>query len=288
MQVPTQHYYTSARLRLHYVEWGDASAPPLILLHGRMDHCRNWDWVASRLADRYRVIAPDLRGHGDSSWSVGNAYSMYDYILDVAELVDQLKLEPVVLIGHSLGGGIATKFTGVYPHRVKKLISVEGLGSAPDTLAEQAGLSTAQKMLAWTREMRRIAEKPERQFATREQAIERMKQANSHLSGERARHLALEGIVKKENGQYRWKYDPFVGVHPPFDMSVADTHQLWSAISCPVLLIWGRDSWASDPAEDGRVDYFQDARVVNIADAGHWVHHDQFELFMEAVEVFLA
>ena len=65
MEGPTSHFYFSQRLRLHYVDWGNEGAPPLVLVHGGRDHCRNWDWVAARLRDRYHVIAPDLRGHGD-------------------------------------------------------------------------------------------------------------------------------------------------------------------------------------------------------------------------------
>src|SRR5580692_2693484 len=65
---PTSRVYFSQRLRLHYVDWGNPSAPPLLLVHGGRDHCRNWDWVAAELSDRYHIIAPDLRGHGDSAW----------------------------------------------------------------------------------------------------------------------------------------------------------------------------------------------------------------------------
>ncbi|MGA3002432.1 MAG: alpha/beta fold hydrolase, partial [Acetobacteraceae bacterium] len=66
---PTSRIYFSQRLRLHYVDWGNPDAPPLLLVHGGRDHCRNWDWVATALQDEYHVIAPDLRGHGDSQWS---------------------------------------------------------------------------------------------------------------------------------------------------------------------------------------------------------------------------
>ena len=64
---PASRVFFSQRLRLHYVDWGNPAAPPLILLHGGRDHCRNWDWVASDLRRDYHVIAPDLRGHGDSA-----------------------------------------------------------------------------------------------------------------------------------------------------------------------------------------------------------------------------
>src|SRR3546814_2515031 len=63
---PISNSFISQRLKLHYVDWGNESAPPLLLVHGGRDHCRSWDWVAERLADRYHIIAPDLRGHGDS------------------------------------------------------------------------------------------------------------------------------------------------------------------------------------------------------------------------------
>src|ERR1700758_5657853 len=71
---PTSRIYFSQRLRLHYVDWGNPAAPPLILLHGGRDHCRNWDWVAAACRDDYHVIAPDLRGHGDSAWSASRHY----------------------------------------------------------------------------------------------------------------------------------------------------------------------------------------------------------------------
>ena len=86
---PASHTYFSQRLRLHYVDWGNPDAPPLILMHGGRDHCRSWDWVALALRDRYHVIAPDLRGHGDSQWVIGSGYAMIDYVYDLAHLVRQ-------------------------------------------------------------------------------------------------------------------------------------------------------------------------------------------------------
>src|SRR3546814_1661745 len=71
----TSRTYVSQRLRLHYVDWGNPDAPPLLLLHGGRDHCRNWDWVAQELRSDFHIIAPDLRGHGDSQWSPDGSYS---------------------------------------------------------------------------------------------------------------------------------------------------------------------------------------------------------------------
>ncbi len=125
---PTSHYYYSQRLKLHYVDWGNTAAPPLLLMHGGRDHARNWDWVALALRDTYHIIAPDLRGHGDSEWARGGQYAMIDYVLDMAQLLEQLQMFPITIIGHSLGGAIACQYSGVYPERVKQLVAIEGLG----------------------------------------------------------------------------------------------------------------------------------------------------------------
>ena len=84
MPGPTSRHYFSQRLRLHYVDWGNTEAPPLLLVHGGRDHCRNWDWVAQALRDDWHIICPDLRGHGDSQWSPDGNYSMSAYIYDLA------------------------------------------------------------------------------------------------------------------------------------------------------------------------------------------------------------
>ena len=85
---PASHVYFSQRLRLHYVDWGNEGASPMLLVHGGRDHCRNWDWVAEAFRDEYHIIAPDLRGHGDSQWSMGGSYTMPEYVYDIAHLVD--------------------------------------------------------------------------------------------------------------------------------------------------------------------------------------------------------
>ena len=95
---PTSRVYFSQRLRLHYVDWGNPSAPPLLLVHGGRDHCRNWDWVAGALRHDWHVLAPDLRGHGDSQWSPDGNYSMAGYLYDLAQLIHQQQLAPVTII----------------------------------------------------------------------------------------------------------------------------------------------------------------------------------------------
>jgi pimeloyl-ACP methyl ester carboxylesterase len=284
---PTSRVYFSQRLRLHYVDWGNPDAPPLVLVHGGRDHCRNWDWVARRLRKDWHIIAPDLRGHGDSEWSKSANYSAAAYIYDLAQLIHQLKLAPVTLIGHSLGGMITSRYTGVYPENVRRLVAIEGLGRSPKVLAEAARIPIDQRLRAWAGEQRGFAGRHPRRYATIEEATQRMHEANAHLSAEQARHLTLHGVYQNEDGSFSWKFDNYVRLRPPYDMPQSDTEILWARIACPALFIYGKESWASDPRTDGRAAHFSTAEFVSVAGAGHWVHHDKLETFLALVEPFI-
>src|SRR3974390_777268 len=146
---PTSRIFFSQRLRLHYVDWGNQGAPPLVLLHGGRDHCRNWDWVAAALRHDWHVLAPDLRGHGDSQWSPDGNYAIAGFVYDLAQLVHQQELAPVTIVAHSLGGMIALRYAGIYPDLVRKLIAIEGLGASPKRLAEWSKRGIAERMQSW-------------------------------------------------------------------------------------------------------------------------------------------
>ncbi len=146
---PTSRIYFSQRLRLHYVDWGNPTAPPLLLLHGGRDHCRNWDWVATALRRDWHVLAPDLRGHGDSQWSPDGSYSTAAYVYDLAQLIHQQELAPVTIVAHSLGGNIAIRYTGVYPDNVRRLVAIEGLGPSPRQMAARSAIPIAERMQSW-------------------------------------------------------------------------------------------------------------------------------------------
>lgn len=284
---PTSHFFTSQRLRLHYVDWGNHDKPPLLLLHGGRDHCRNWDWLAAALRDDWHVIAPDLRGHGDSQWSPDGHYSMAAYIYDLAQLIHQQRLAPVTLVAHSLGGNIALRYAGIYSEAVRKLVAIEGLGPSPKLLAERAKLGIDERVRRWIDEQRDLARRTPRRYASIDEACARMLEENPHLSPEQARHLTRYGVMQNEDGSYSWKFDNYVRAWPPYDMPQADIERLWNRINCPTLLVYGKQSWASNPEEDGRARHFRNTQVVTVEGAGHWVHHDQFETFLQLLQDFL-
>jgi pimeloyl-ACP methyl ester carboxylesterase len=270
------------------VDWGNAGAPPLILLHGGRDHCRNWDWVAEALRDDWRVIAPDLRGHGDSAFAPSGGYTMAAYVYDLAQLIHQQRLAPVTIVAHSLGGNIALRYTGLYPETVRKLVAIEGLGPSPRMLAERAKRPVAERLRAWIDEQRALAARAPRKYGSIEDALARMREENPRLSPEQARHLTLHGVSQNEDGTYSWKFDNYVRSMPPGDVTPEEMQELWSRISCPTLLVYGRESWASNPAEDGRLRHFSNARVWSVEGAGHWVHHDRLDAFLDEVRGFIA
>jgi pimeloyl-ACP methyl ester carboxylesterase len=281
---PTSHYFYSQRLKLHYVDWGNPDKPLMVLVHGGRDHARNWDRVALHLRSAYHIIAPDLRGHGDSEWARGSEYSMVEYVLDLAQLLEQLAAFPVILVGHSLGGGIVLQYSGVYPDRVAKVVGIEGLGPTPTGITPRP---PHQRMQAWIDEMRTFAGRHAHRYATFADAVQRMRGANPRLSEAMATHLTLHGTNRREDGTYTWKFDNYVRAHSPYEFNMEEARSIWRRITCPTLLLRGTESWASDPVLDGRASAFQHAQCVNISRAGHWVHHDQLEEFLRVVRVFL-
>lgn len=287
LAAPVSHYYLSQRLRLHYLDWGNPTAPPLLLLHGSRDHCRSWDWLVQELRQQWHVITPDLRGHGDSQWSSDGQYSTTSLIYDLAELIEQLQLAPLTLVGHSLGGSVCVRFAGIYPDKVRKLASIEGLGLSSRLPAQDAQVEIAERMQKWIGEQRQLATREPHGYSSIEAACARMQEANQHLSPQQIRHLTEHGVKQNDDGTYSWKFDNYLRSRPPVDMTSEQIQTLWSRISCPTLLIYGNQSWASNPQVDGRIKYFRNAQVASIDGAGHWVHHDQPQQVMALLKEFL-
>jgi len=285
---PSSHIYFSQRLRLHYVDWGNPDGPPMLLIHGGRDHCRNWDWVAEHFAKDYHIIAPDLRGHGDSQWEASGNYTQISYVYDIAQLLQQKNMHDVTVIGHSLGGAIALMYTALFPERVKKLVAIEGMGPSPSLAAKQAKISMNDRVRSWVEDMRKLSGRLPRRYDTLDDAFKRMRDENPHLSEEQARHLTLHGANQNEDGTFSWKFDNYVRVFSMSGLPNEEVKKTYGAITCPTLLMRGEESWASDPVADGRTQCFKcPIEYQSLANAGHWVHHDQLDRFVSRVEDFL-
>jgi len=282
---PTSHTYFSQRLKLHYLDWGNPGAKHVLLVHGVQDHCHNWDWTSEVLCQDYHVIAVDLRGHGDSEWLRGASYSLMDYVYDIAQLVDQENLDPVNIVSHSMGGTIACLFAGIFPEKVASLVSVEGVGGF---WYQRSPEHPQARLRGWIKDMRAMAHRSPRRYETLEDAFHRMQQSNPHLSEPRARHLTIHGSNRNEDGTYTWKFDNYTHTRQPYSLDFNDMTLLWEQIDCPTLLLNAKQGYSNRTGQSGTLKHFRHGVVQDIDDAGHWLHHDQFDAFIGATRDFLA
>jgi pimeloyl-ACP methyl ester carboxylesterase len=281
---PISHFYYSHRLKLQFWDWGQDGKPALVLVHGGLDHARNWDWVARSLREHFHVYALDLRGHGNSAWAPGALYSIAEHVLDLSALVDVIGEPQVHIIGHSLGGVITLLYSGVYPERVKKAVSIEGLGLPA---SHRVHRPASERVRNWIETIRKFENREPRSYPSLDAAVARMKEANPKLSDEVARHLTLHGTNWNADRSLIWKFDNYARAFPPYGQSLDDLKEIVGKIECPVLLFWGEDSWMPDPEVDGRAQAIRDYRIVKVPGAGHWVHHDRLDVFLDATSRFL-
>lgn len=287
-QSPNEFAFESQRLRLSAISWGDRTAPPVVLVHGGRDQKRSWDWVARKLAENHSVTAFDLRGHGQSEWVSDGDYGVMDHVFDLATLMQEHIGQKAILIGHSLGGNIVLRYTGLFPDRVSKLVAIEGLGPSPKMLRERQAEPFDDRLRAWIDQRSQLSSRTPRIMADVETAKARMREAFGQLSDDQIDHLTRTGVRHNSDGTVSWAYDPAGMGRSPSDIPHTDFQALWERISCPTWLVYGATSWASNPQVDGRANHFRNAQVSIIEDAGHWLHHDQFDAFMDGLTNFLA
>jgi pimeloyl-ACP methyl ester carboxylesterase len=280
---PITRRFDAHGLALNYVDWGNDGAPIVVLVHGGRDHARNWDAVARALRSDYHVVAPDLRGHGDSGWSPDGAYSGPFFVEDLAALVDHIGGGPVMIVAHSLGGAIALRYAALFPEKLSRIAAIEGIGLTAAYKAEPVET----KWRNFVEDRRRIGARPARTYPTIETAQARMQAENPRLSPEQAHHLTVHGVREQADGSFGWKFDPFLRARYPVDIDNDDQRRLWRQIVCPAWLVHGGESWADHPDLDGRAAEFRDARVTSYEGAGHWVHHDRTEAFIADLLAFL-
>jgi pimeloyl-ACP methyl ester carboxylesterase len=254
----------------HVLEWGGedpALDHSVILIHGFLDSAWGWErTVRAGLAGRFHVIAPDVRGHGDSDRAgPGGYYHFMDYVADLASLVEEVGRARVSLVGHSMGGSIASYAAGTFPDRVHKLALLEGLGPPEDDTPLPA--RTASWIAAW----RRARERDPSSYPSLEDAAERLCALDPLLDRELARELAERTTVELSGGARRFKHDPLHVTRGPYPFRVEAAQQFWLAVRAPVLLVEGSESTFRAFGEEGerRKACFPGARREILAGAGH-------------------
>lgn len=285
---PRSYKLPISRLQLSITEWGDPTNPPLILQHGGRDHGRSWDQVAEAFALTHRVIVPDLRGHGDSDWVSDGSYDLLGLVEDFTHIVRTLDLPPCAMVAHSLGANIVTRFAGLYPDQVTRLVSIEGLGDMPEAVQREVARDPLDRLRGWIELRSKLGTRRASEYPDFAALVARMMTTDTRITPDFAQHLARHAARANPDGTLRLKHDPAIVGYRPVDIAPEALLLLWKAITCPLLLVYGADSWASNPALDGRAAHFQDARVELFENAGHWVHHDRCNDFILMVKAFLS
>jgi pimeloyl-ACP methyl ester carboxylesterase len=207
---------------------------------------------------------------------------MPEFVLDIAMLGAELDRNPLTIVGHSLGGAISLQYSGVFPQFVRKVAAIEGLGPPM-----REPVAASQRMRAWIKDMTDFEKRQPRRYARVDDAVQRMIDENPHLTPPMAHHLTVHGARENDDGSYSWKFDNYVRLRSPYEFNLPEAREIWNQIRCPVLLVRGSESWASDPEQDGKASAFHDYQTVLVKDAGHWVHHDQLDVFMKVLWGFL-
>lgn len=287
-------YLEGASAKLSGVVFGEPHLPPLVIIHGMRDHALGLFEVIESLGADYFVIAPDLRGHGHSEKT--GIYTMVQFVADVKAVFNHFDISRAVLVGHSLGGHIALRFSATFPELITKLVLLDGLGP-PDRQADPVQLAQRFRdgvdlVLSISGERRKISSVSE--------AVSRLRQNNPQMSSSLAQLVVKEGTEPHPEGGVRWRWESAVNMiwHT---FSQTESESLFVTIKCPVLVVTGEHSlnyWtAMRPYLNDQVFYeaelarrtklFSNARHVTIADAGHMLHYDQPLKLLAALRSFI-
>lgn len=272
--------------RINVLTWGDPANPPVLLIHGLRDHARNWDWIAGALAGRYCLVAPDLRGHGDSDWACSGAYGTAEYVLDLAEVVIARELDRFSIVGHSLGGVLGLRLAAAFPERVAAFAGVECIEMPIVRDEQKEPKPYPVRLRGWIDETRRRRSRQPRDYPTLADAVARMREEQPLLDEGTVEHLARHAVTTNPDGSVRWKYDPAVFPRAPEDARGLDLDDILDAVRCPVLLAYGDASWIPVPAAS-RLARLRDHRVVRYPGASHSLHHQCRVDFLKNISDFL-
>lgn len=274
------------KLNVHRFEPANSTPSGLtvLMLHGFLDSGATWDLVAEPLARAgHDVFVPDLRGYGDSGHvGSGGYYHFPDYVGDVAALVDQINAPRLALVGHSMGGTIATLYAGTMPDRLEKLALLEGLG-APD-----AGPGAAlTRMRAWLGDMRKL-ETWQQPLSSFEEAVERLARMHSSIPRENIEKRARQLLRTNAAGELRWAYDPMHRTTSPTPFSLESFKGFLRSITVPTLFVSGGSIGWRLPDEKERLACIKNVRHIDLEDAGHMMHWKVPEAVADCLLGFLA
>jgi pimeloyl-ACP methyl ester carboxylesterase len=267
-----EQFLTINGLRLRYLEWGAKDAPAILLLHGFSSTALAWRGVGEALADKYRVVALDQRGHGASDWDAQGRYTIDDFVADARAVTQHLNLAPFILVGHSMGGAISYSYASIFPQDVTRLV-IEDAAPRPAN-DPRPPLQPMQAPV----------------FASRDDVVASVREAMPLMRDASVQERVDLYYMEHSDGTWRFRAD-VEGVRKALS-SQNRNETLWGHvknIQCPTLVIRaGQEPPGISPET---VELLEPTNprieVVTVPDAGHNIHFAHFDDFMVLLREFL-
>lgn len=270
-------------LNYHVRVWGDERDPPLVFLHGGRDASATFQFLTDALRERWYVLAPDWRGHGQSDWTPGN-YELQAYLADLDAFVDRfLSHEPIVIVGHSLGGHVGTTYAGVRPDRVRRMVALDGF-----LVGDSDAAQTPNRVQDW---LKKLSLPPRsHSYPTAAALADRLQAVNPRLTRDKAEFLATHVSRPHPDGGLTWAFDPRFYAPNGVSFVLNQWAECLRNISAPVLA-FSTDAHISrrlSLAEiERRAALIPRVSFINLRDVGHNLHHEASDLVARKIEPFL-
>jgi pimeloyl-ACP methyl ester carboxylesterase len=297
VQRPSRSEFVPIRhLRYHVRQWGSPSPDqaPIVMVHGWMDLAASFQFVVDAMAQDRWIIAPDWRGFGLTDVPEGTDHFWFpDYLADLDQLLNHyVGQHPIDLVGHSMGGHIATLFAGVRPERIRKLVNLEGFG-LPATRPSQAPTRYAQ----WMDQIQTVntGAMDLKSYEHVDGVAQRLTKTNPRLSPDKAQWLAQHWARQDTDGRWRVLGHPAHKIINAQLFRVDEVLAVYQRITAPTLCVvaetnemskWWEGRYNLDEFMQ-RIASVPDVRHATIANAGHMLHHDQPEVLARQLEDFL-
>ncbi|MBS0336060.1 MAG: alpha/beta hydrolase [Proteobacteria bacterium] len=281
-------YFDIRGLRYHVRHWPGRAGRSMVLLHGWMDVSASFQFLVDALGADWDIYAPDWRGYGLSDWVGADSYWFSDYVGDLDQLLERIQPDaPVNLVGHSLGGNVASIYAGTRPERVARFVNLEGFGMSR-TKPEQAPA----RLKRWLDELREPPGlRPYDSFAA---LADRLQKNNPRLTRDRAEFLARHWGKEAAGGSVELRSDPAHKIVNATLSRLEETLAFWRNVTAPVLWVDAAESKTLKQIGIDSEDYaerraaYRNLRYVTVQEAGHMLHHDQPEQVARLIEDFLA
>jgi pimeloyl-ACP methyl ester carboxylesterase len=267
---PVDRFVDVSGLRIHYVDWGGEGKQPLIMVHGLDRVARTFDHVATRFTSRYRVLAIDMRGHGDSGWDPQGRYLVEDHVGDLEGVVQQLQLRDMILWGNSTGGRVVQVFAGKHPALVSRVISEDVGPERPRQIADSYAKRVQQEQAGW---------------ASEEELLAQLRKSNPRMSDAVLGPYVRYGTKRRADGRIEWKRDPQLVK----GFVATDLWRFVRNIKSPILyILGGRSTIVPKETQDELRKTLPLAQQITIPDVGHYPSDEKAEEVVRLVNLFLA